>query len=118
LTREESSKGVIDEDPYSPETISIKKQLKNWKLVYNTNGIKVWYNKNRKNYLIMLCPRLEDWILRILREEKIDITEYGLPKDSEKLHEVINTKLISFEKLLQDISKSRTLKILQKFITQ
>jgi hypothetical protein len=65
----------------------------------------------------MLCPRLEDWILNVIKEANIDASKYGLPNDPNKLHEALNTKLDRFRDLIDKIkTKSEMLKTLEGFI--
>ena len=43
--------------------------------------LRILRNTNRNNDLIILCPRLEDWILEAAKEANVDIETYNLPKD-------------------------------------
>jgi len=65
----------------------------------------------------MLCPTLEEWILKVVKKVNIEISNYGLPDDAGKLHATINTKLENFKRLIKDIKKkSSMLKTLERFI--
>lgn len=115
LEKSRNSKGLVDEDPYSIQPPYIS----NLKLCSNEDEIEVLYEEKNQNTLILLCPKLEDWILKAVKEASIDIRNYGLPDDADKLHEAINTKIVSFENLLNDIKKrSKRLKALKKAIKQ
>lgn len=113
LEKNRNSKGLVDEDPGSPRPRYIEKL----KLFSHESEIKVLYDEKNQNHLIVLCPRLEEWVLKAVKEVRADIGDYSLPNDADKLHEVINVKLRNFVDLLEDIKKrSRMLKTLEGLI--
>ena len=104
--------GLVDEDPMAPQGI-ITKDFRE-EMVDETLQVKICRN-SRGSRLIILCPCLEDWLLRICRLSKVDISKYGLPGESRELHKVVNQKRRNLETLLEVLySKS---KIFLKFIT-
>jgi len=111
--------GLVDEDPYSVQPEYLKNLLNNPRsLITNTNDIKVVYDAKRNNYIIILCPRLEDWFVRTARDSGIRLRDYGLPENPDKLHREINANLDKFEKFLDDILKvnnRRTQELLKAF---
>lgn len=113
LEKSRNSKGLVDEDPLSMQPSYIKEL----KLYEEKDEIKLLYDEKTQNYLIVLCPTLEEWILKVVKEAKIDISSYGLPDDRGKLHETINTKLKNLKNLIDDIKqKSSMLKTLEGFV--
>lgn len=111
----EDSKGVIDEDPNSRKPRSLQKfrEIE----TFEDFDIKILGYADRNNYLVILNPRLEDWILRCAKESYVDIRAYGLPDDAIRLHEEINLQLNKFERLIRDLMKrSRRLKFLKKIL--
>jgi len=113
LEKSKSSKGMVDEDPESAQPSYIGKL----KPFSSRHGIKVLLDERNQNYLIVLCPRLEDWVLNVTKEVNIDVLEYGLPSDPNKLHEVLNIKLGKFKDIIDKIRpKSEMLKTLEAFI--
>ncbi|MDL1956249.1 MAG: hypothetical protein LWW95_04240 [Candidatus Desulfofervidus auxilii] len=115
LKKNQNSKGLVDEDPISsqPKYVEKMKVEEN----FSAHGIKVLYDNSNNNYLFVLCPRLEEWILRATKEAKIDIKKYGLPNDAEKLHKIINIRIDKFERLIEDLKeKSKMVKTLRKLI--
>ena len=113
LEKTENSKGLVDEDPLSPQPSYIGKL----KSLSRGHGIKLLLDEKNQNYLIVLCPRLEDWVLNVTKEAKIDVSEYGLPNDPNKLHEALNIKLDKFRDLIDKIKqKSEMLKTLEGFM--
>lgn len=115
LEKNNNSKGLIDEDPWSVQPSYMDR-------LYITQNLKedmgiVVFSDEKENIVIMLCPRLEEWILSVAKECKVDIRKYGLPDDPEKLHGVVNLNLKKFHVLLDDLkSKSKTLNSLREII--
>lgn len=107
LTKRESryhnNKGIIDEDPNSSQPRRLKRFIE--KSNYPEYGIIVLYYPVKNNYLIVIQPTLEAWILKAVSEAKINIENYNLPKSVKHLHLKINTRLHNFKRLLSDLSK-------------
>lgn len=112
LKKNSKSKGLIDEDPSSAQPSYIGK-LKDLSYEY---GIKLLHDNNTQNHLIILCPKLEDWILKAAKEAKVNVKDYSLPDDPYELHKIININLDKFILLIEDIKKKRS-KMLQSLET-
>jgi len=110
-----NSKGMVDEDPLSHQPRHLQMFKEKQKLaIYD---LKILHQKSGNNILIMLCPRLEDWILKAAYEANVNFAKYGLPNNPEKLHEQINIKTDKFQKLVDDIgTKSERLKKLKQYL--
>jgi hypothetical protein len=110
LTKSSHAKGMVDEDPASPQPSYIGKL----KLQLQQHDIKLLYDDKTQNRLIVLCPRLEEWILKATKNAGASILDYGLPNEAQRLHEIINTRAGSFEKLIKGIiEKSKMLQTLE-----
>ena len=112
LREQTNCKGLVDEDPSSGQPRYVKEaRLEN---DLSEHDIKVLYHGSTDNRLIVLCPRLEEWILNAAREAGIDVRKYNLPNDGANLHRHINISLDKFESLLKDLkgssSRLKTLK--------
>jgi len=80
-------------------------------------GIRLLHDASRNNYVIVLCPRLEEWVLNAAKEMQIDLEKYDLPEDGERFHREININLEKFKKLITELkSSSRRLKKLQNLL--
>lgn len=113
LAKTKSSKGLIDEDPSSTQPSYIGKL----KLLSAENNIKLFHDKGGDNYLIVLCPRLEEWILRAAQEAGVSPNDFGLPNGANQLHKIINTKVETFVILLKGLKgKSKMMKVLETMI--
>jgi hypothetical protein len=108
-------KGVVDEDLGS--SVSSLIQHFQPQKSFSYQQIDVLYHKKRNNYLIILKPYLEAWILRTARLIRVDVGKYGLPNDPKRLHSVINYRLPAFERLLNILMiQSPELKLLSQLL--
>lgn len=113
LEESTNCRGLIDEDPNSIQP----RYIEDFKLLTIENEIKLFHHKTSNNFLIMLCPRLENWVLSAAKQANVDISKFSLPEDPSLLHKVINTKVRSFEILLDEIKESsKMLRTLEKFL--
>jgi hypothetical protein len=105
----ENSVGVIDEDPYSvqPPLMNMFKQH----AAFTNYGIKILTQENKRNVLVILMPRLEEWVIESAKEVRVDLNEYGLPKEPILFHEIVNTKLDNFKKLVEYLVKTKSSRI-------
>jgi|Deesub1362B_J571_1020462.scaffolds.fasta_scaffold05732_4 hypothetical protein len=101
LERRRNCKGLVDEDPWSVQPPYLRRMVVVEDL--SSFGIKILYDESRSNYLVVLCPRLEEWILEAAKEAKIDLRKYGLPRDVERFHREVSVGLVKFERLISDL---------------
>ncbi|MCD6301552.1 MAG: hypothetical protein J7L82_05725 [Staphylothermus sp.] len=81
------------------------------------DDITILYDPRRNNYIIMLYPRLEEWIIKIAKQSGIKLSKYNLPSDGNKLHREINARLHNFEKFLVELTeKSKELNLLREIL--
>ena len=103
LRRERGNIAVIDEDPASAQP----SYLGEARIIEENHGVRVLEDPQRGHRILVLCPRLEGWILEVARRNSIRPEDYGLPPDEEKLHEEINLRLQRFEDLIQGLLKRK-----------
>jgi hypothetical protein len=89
---------MVDEDPGSAKT-SYEKALE---LIEESEGIK-YFSDQLGNKIFFLKGKLEDWIINACKQHKIRPSTFGLPEKPNDLHDVINHKLSSFEKLINEL---------------
>jgi hypothetical protein len=115
--RQTNSKGIIDEDPWSVQPPHLQKfeetqNLTNYKF-------KILRHATKNNILIILRPRLEEWILEAANEVNVDVRTYNLPNDATTLHEQINIRIDKFQELVQDLKrKSNRMKVLKAHLRE
>ena len=118
LAKREDWKGLIDEDPFSVQPPYLKRlQVKG--NLSGDYGFMVLHDNSKNNDLFVLCPLLEEWVLKAAKEAGIDIKKYNLPDDGEQLHKEINLDLRKFERLMKDLKeKSKMIKALEKALKE
>jgi hypothetical protein len=88
ITEEEtvSGIGIVDEDPQSN---NLPRYFNDAYVQSESFGsVKRYVHRNKSACsLIMLCPRLEEWLLARAKAAGIDRAAYGLPDTGERLHE-------------------------------
>jgi len=114
LERQRDCKGLVDEDPLSTQPPYARKMRLESSLAQHE--LKVFYDEPNENHLILLCPRLEEWILKAAREANLNMEKYSLPDVPEKLHREINLDLSKFEKLVGDLKNAERLKTLRELL--
>ena len=117
LEKRKNWMGFIDEDPFSIQPSYLKKLEIHENL--SNYGFKVLNDNSNNNDLIVLCPRLEEWVLKATKDAEIDIKRYNLPDDGDNLHKVIRLNIDKFEKLIQDLrGMSRMMRALEGSIRE
>lgn len=104
--------GIIDEDPESIQPPHLQKFKEKQDLTsYN---FKILHQKSKNNTLIMLRPRLEEWILAAAKEANVDLEKYKMSNDPIELHKQINIQIDKFQKLVNNLkTESNRLKELK-----
>jgi len=90
--------GIIDEDHGKNQPIQLQKAED-----ISTSSIRasdLILLRYRGNLVLVLRPRLEEWILKTAREININPQDFSLPNDPEQLHGIINYNLDKFKRLL------------------
>ena len=96
--------GMVDEDPASGQSAYIREARLEQELP--EHGIRVLHHDATRNRIILLCPRLEEWILDAAHAAGVSVTSYGLPNDARRLHGEININLARFGNLLEALKGS------------
>lgn len=107
--------GIVDEDPgkNQPEDIS------NYHLINSAERLKLLSRQGSgKQKLIIVCPKLEDWLLGRAKSSDIQPEDYGLPSNPDRLHSIprYETKE-GFKRFLAElIEKDKGMKLLHKWL--
>ena len=108
--------GMVDEDPGGVQPAYLVGLFK------GTHHYRVleFDDKNAGNRLVVLRPRLEEWVISAAKAAGVDVERYSLPNNPSELHEVIGNRLDNFQKMLRAlISKnSRYLAALSNSLKQ
>ena len=106
-----NARGLVDEDPLAPQPpylvqLGIRDGLPD-------KGLRLLVDDARGNHIVVLCPRLEEWIVAAARGERVNLDYYNLPTDAGVLHRVINHRLPSFSRLVEDLRETDQLRALR-----
>lgn len=83
LRQGRASVGLVDEDPASAEY----PEMRNYQLMETVGSLRLLRHRGAaERRLIMICPRLEEWLLGRAEQAGIDPAQWGLPSDPRKLH--------------------------------
>ena len=112
LEKRENCIGLVDEDPWSIQPSYMKKMNVEDLSEYQ---LKILRDK-KDNQLVVLCPMLEEWMLKTAKEAQVKLRNYKLPNDAIRLHEIININLKKVEKLIKDLKNCNRMKTLKKYL--
>lgn len=114
IERYPASKGVVDEDPDSYQPPYLHKL----RFVEESSGLRRLRDERTSSELVLLCPRMEEWVIEAAKEVGIHLRAFGLPDEPKLLHAVINAHLKNFETLLLQLKGSERMRKLHKFLCE
>jgi hypothetical protein len=114
LEKQQNCMGLIDEDPLRIQPSYIEKMEVASDL--SKYELKLLHDKRKNNYIVVLCPRLEEWIVKTAHIMNIDMIKCGLPDDADSLHQEINANLQKFIQLIEPLKKGERLKTLKTLL--
>ena len=100
LARTEGLVAMIDDDPGSAQP----KYLSALETVSDADGIRVLRVGSRNHRVIVLKPRLEEWMIATAKAADISMGDFGLSDRGNELHKEINSRLPAFAKLIDALS--------------
>ena len=101
LTKREGLVGLVDEDPKN--TQSRPKTMNEFRFIEKKLAVELYCHRDNDNYLIVLCPDLESWIIKAAKMSKVDLDLFNLPKKASALHNIINSRLSNTERLINEL---------------
>lgn len=109
LKTREPSIAVVDEDPGGPWP----GVFKNFKLERNFRqcDIAVYIEPSSERKLIVIRPRLEEWLIKAGKECNVPLGKYNLPEKGKKLHDVINLNIKKLEDILKEMHSIKCLRL-------
>ncbi len=76
--------------------------------------IRVLYDSQRKNRLVVICPRLEDWLVQSAKSSGLKMTDFGFESDTGRhLHREINDRLGNVKRLVEALLSARSPRMLR-----
>ncbi len=112
LLRNKGHTALLDEDPLSAQ----HSYLQGLTLRGEQYGLRLLSDSQRGNRVVLICPRLEEWLVRTAKIEKVGLAQYGLPSDARTLHEVLAFEQKKLRDLIGALEKSVSMKLLQQWL--
>lgn len=93
--------GMIDEDPMAPQTTYLASLL----VVADESkcNLRVLTDVPRGHKVIIICPRLEEWIIQVSVGKQVDMGHFGLTSKASTLHKLITSRLDQFNNLVSHL---------------
>ena len=104
LKRTQGLVAMIDDDPGAAQP----PYLRELELVSDENGIRVLRDAARNHRVIILQPRLEEWVIAGAKAAQVDMEDFGLSERGNEFHREINSRLPAFSKLIDALVAARS----------
>ena len=102
--------GMVDEDPNSAP----QQYMKTLGEQSSEHGVRVLHDSRRNNRLVVICPRLEEWLVQSAKQQGLKMTDFGFESDNGlHLHREINDRLENVKKLAQALRSAKSPRILR-----
>ena len=83
VAKRDDTVGVVDEDPASAQP----RDLGNYEVISEEEGLRLLVRRgNKAQRIIVICPRLEDWLIQRAKAAGVRLQDYALPDDPNRLH--------------------------------
>jgi len=82
VAKEPAAVGLVDDDP----SAAIPRAMEQFQCLDSFGQIVRLQHPGTGGYLIVICPRLEEWLYARAEASGLDPTQYGLPSDPRGLH--------------------------------
>ncbi len=113
LVQGRNCQGLVDEDPGLPMLTLMNRFVEASADDLMRLELRLYRHGERANTLIVLCPKLEDWLIAAAREVGLTVDDYGLPASANRLHDVINDDLRKLDRLFDDLLSAQSPRILR-----
>ena len=108
LSESESNIGLIDEDPKTVQP----PYLDDLQLESEQHEIRLYRDAARNHRLVVLCPRLEEWLIRTTELAGIALADFGLSNRGNDLHREINSRISNVQKLLDELLDKKNVRLI------
>jgi hypothetical protein len=88
IKRGKANKALIDQDPNSNQP----GELLNYVIVEENEYTALLKDRDRQNSVVMVKPRLEEWLLQRAKANRIDPANFDLPREGNALHKMIHVE--------------------------
>ena len=116
LSNRRDTLAMVDEDPNSNQPAYLTKMQVIQE--FSNMGLRVVSDESRGNRAVVLCPKLEEWVIRGANDAGISLTDrrYNLPNTANALHRVINADHRKLERLVEDLADLLRFRALRRLL--
>lgn len=98
LAKRNGITGMVDEDPGAQRPSYFRRFVE----TSREHNVLLLCDEQRNNRLVVICPRLEDWLVTTTKAAGMKMSEFGFDSDNGvRLHSEINQRLNSLRRLLE-----------------
>ncbi|OYT44808.1 MAG: hypothetical protein DRN37_08890 [Thermoplasmata archaeon] len=102
LEKDHGTAGMIDEDPGK----SRPREIRNYIIEKDRPDHSMMVHKEKNVHLLVLKPDLEGWLVNKARSLKVNMTDFNLPDDPDRLHSRPRyDRELGFGKLIRELMK-------------
>ncbi|HEY0551393.1 MAG TPA: hypothetical protein VGF13_17445 [Verrucomicrobiae bacterium] len=110
LQKRTSVVAMIDEDPLSVQPTYLKTLI----VADSSNAVRLLRDVQRKHRVLVVCPRLEEWLVAAVKESGLSLQNFGFHAvDGHSLHGEINERIGSLQKLITALLEVRNRRIMR-----
>lgn len=114
LKKSPGSMGLIDEDPMSPQPTFVAESVE----LERAHGVIVREHRQSKTRLVVVSPRLEDWVFDAVRAAGETVESYGYPPDKGLFHSAVAVNQSGLVRIVEALgNKSDRLLALRKYLS-
>jgi hypothetical protein len=116
LKRIPGAVGMVDEDPTSAQP----RDLSNYQQKEAAEGLRLLVRRgNSGQRLIVVCPRLEEWLIQRAGVCGVDPKQYHLPGTPKELHDIPRyEQKDGFRRFLAELNHDRGMGLLRQWVLQ
>ncbi len=104
LRRNSNCFGIVDEDPGA----GIQDYFKKFSIIKERSDVVFLKEEKQGNHLIVIRPRLEEWLISQANLVSIKTSDFSLPIKGSQLHKVINSKLERVQELVLELESKKS----------
>ena len=108
LQKGDGETGMVDEDPGAAQPPYLQKL----ELISDVHDVKVFRDPAGSQKLAVVCPRLEEWVIKTAKLEGVEMRSYGLDQNANALHKEINDKLPKLRELIDGLLSLKSERLL------
>lgn len=109
LKKNAGATGFVDEDLGSTEPTTLGKFIEQ----SASHDVKLKTDPAQNNKLVVVCPKLEDWLIKTTKQAGLRMADFGLSDNPSDLHADINQRLPNLQRLLAALLEAQNPRLLR-----